>query len=87
MAYATDVETFASQVGAAIDFAGARPVWAGVGAYRLSAAETLRHIATARQLKAAGIALFSYDALVAPPNSVSTLAEIGRTAFGPGSLQ
>ncbi len=87
MAYAQDVGTFTTQIGVAMDFAGQRPVWAGVGAFRLSAAQTLAHIAAARRLEAAGIALFSYDALVTPPHSASTLSELGRAAFAGGSLQ
>ena len=43
---------------------GSRPVWAGIGAYQLSPAQTLQHIAAARKLGAAGIILFSYEALV-----------------------
>ena len=61
------------------------PVWAGVGAYRLSSAATLSHIAAARQLKSAGIILFSYDSLITPPNSTTSLTELGRAAFGAGS--
>jgi uncharacterized lipoprotein YddW (UPF0748 family) len=85
MAYTQDVDTFAQQIRAAQDFAGDVPVWAGVGAYRLSSSATLAHIAAARQLKAGGIILFSYDSLIAPPNSATTLAELGRAAFGAGS--
>ena len=33
----------------------------------------------------AGIVLFSYDALVAPPNNAGTVIELGRAAFGAGS--
>ena len=43
------------------------------------------HIAAARELKAAGIILFSYDSLIAPPNSMASLTELGRAAFGSGS--
>lgn len=85
MAYTQDVELFERQIGEATDFAGERRVWAGVGAYRLSPAATLQHIAAARRQKAGGIILFSYDALVTPPNSVSSFAELGRSAFGAGS--
>lgn len=85
MAYATDTEVFERQVAAAKERAGPHPVWVGVGAYRLPSARTLAHIESARRLGAEGIALFSYDALVAPPNSTSTLAELGRAAFTSGS--
>jgi uncharacterized lipoprotein YddW (UPF0748 family) len=86
MAYSTDARVFEQQVGAAQDYAGGHPVWAGIGAYRLSTADTLVHIATARRAGVAGTILFSYDALVAPPNSASTLTDLGRSAFGRGSF-
>ena len=85
MAYTQDVDAFAQQVRSAQELAGDVPVWAGVGAYRLSSSATLAHIAAARQLKAAGIILFSYDSLVTPPNSATSLAELGRAAFGAGT--
>lgn len=85
MAYTTDLQVFQQQVTAARDYAGEVPVWAGIGAYHLSQAQTLQHIAAARRLGAGGIVLFSYDALTAPPNSASSLSELGRAAFGAGS--
>ena len=85
MAYTTDAGVFQQQIAAARDYAGSVPVWAGIGAYHLSPAQTVHYIATARKLGAAGIILFSYDALTAPPNSAGTLSELGRAAFGAGS--
>jgi hypothetical protein len=63
-------------------YAGSRPVWAGIGAYQLSPAQTLSHIAAARKLGAAGIILFSYESLIAPPNNSGSVGELGRAAFG-----
>ncbi len=85
MAYTTDAQVFQQQIAAARDYAGDVPVWAGIGAYHLTQAQTLQHIASARKLGTAGIILFSYDALTAPPNSAGTLSELGRAAFGAGS--
>jgi uncharacterized lipoprotein YddW (UPF0748 family) len=82
MAYTQDVDLFGQQISIARDVAGDRPVWAGVGAYRLSPPATLQHIEAARHAGAAGVVLFSYDALVAAPNSTTTLAALGRAAFG-----
>lgn len=82
MAYAPDAEEFTQQVRAALQLAGDRPVWAGVGAYRLSPPAILNHIDIARKHNAAGVILFSYDALVTPPNSISTLTSLARAAFG-----
>ncbi len=81
MAYTTDADIFHKQIAAARAYAGSRPVWAGIGAYQLSAPQTLNHIAAARRL-GAGISLFSYETLVAPPNSSDTIGELGRAAFG-----
>lgn len=85
MAYSQDLEVFERQIATAVAVAGDRPVWAGVGAYRLSSTGTLRHIDGARRRGAAGLILFSYDALVTPPNSASSLTDLGRAAFGAGS--
>ena len=82
MAYTADAEIFQRQVAAARDYAGSRPVWAGIGAYQLTPSQTLSHIAAARKLGAAGIILFSYEALAAPPNSSGSVSELGRAAFG-----
>ena len=82
MAYTQDVSLFERQIADAQSIAGEVPVWAGVGAYRLSTTATLAHIAAARRQKAGGVVLFSYDALVSPPNSAATLTQLGRAAFG-----
>jgi uncharacterized lipoprotein YddW (UPF0748 family) len=81
MAYTPDPHVFAEQITTVRALAGFRPVWAGIGAYRLSARETIDNIATARRLGASGIVLFSYDSLVSPPNGVEYLAAIGKAAF------
>jgi uncharacterized lipoprotein YddW (UPF0748 family) len=85
MAYTPDAAVFQQQVAAARAYAGDRPVWAGIGAYRLSATQTLEHIAAAQRLGTAGIILFSYDALIAPPNNIGSLSALGRAAFRAGS--
>lgn len=82
MAYTADADIFEKQIAAARAYAGSRPVWAGIGAYQLSATQTLSRIAAARKLGAAGISLFSYESLVAPPNTLDTIGAIGRAAFG-----
>lgn len=82
MAYSTDLAVFEQQIRQIRAAAGDAPVWAGVGAYRLTPAATVAHVAAARRLGAAGVVLFSYDALVTPPNDPASLAELGRAAFG-----
>lgn len=85
MAYTQEPRLFEEQVALARDFAAGRPVWAGIGAYRLSPADTIRFIGATRRLGTAGVILFSYDALVAPPNTAATLTDLGKAAFGVGS--
>jgi uncharacterized lipoprotein YddW (UPF0748 family) len=82
MAYTSEPAIFQKQIAAARAYAGSRPVWAGIGAYQLTPSQTLGHIAAARKLGTAGIILFSYESLVAPPNSSDAVSELGRAAFG-----
>ena len=85
MAYTTETETFQRQIASARSYAGTHPVWAGIGAYQLTPEQTVAHVAAAHKLGAAGIILFSYDALTAPPNTAVSLSQLGRAAFGSGS--
>jgi uncharacterized lipoprotein YddW (UPF0748 family) len=81
MVYTPDARTFATQVASVRQVAGTRPVWAGIGAYRLSAAQTVDNILTARKLGADGIVLFSYDSIVHPPRGTEYLTSVSRDAF------
>src|SRR4051812_4919092 len=82
MAYATEASHFAEQIAGARAAAGPRPIWAGIGSYRLSATETIDNIVTARRLGADGIVLFSYDNLIKTPQTPSDyLAVVARAAF------
>jgi dihydrodipicolinate synthase/N-acetylneuraminate lyase len=82
MASTTETATFQKQIAAARAYAGSRPVWAGIGAYQMAPSQTLAHIAAAHKLGVAGIILFSYDSLTAPPNGAGSISELGRAAFG-----
>jgi hypothetical protein len=85
MAYAVEPAKFEGQLAATREAAGTHPVWAGIGAYRLSALQTVDNIQTARRLGAAGIILFSYDSLVAQRQaSPDYLSIVGRAAFAAG---
>jgi uncharacterized lipoprotein YddW (UPF0748 family) len=82
MAYTPEPAVFAEQIAAARDAAGASAVWAGIGAYRLTAARTVENIHTARRLGTAGVVLFSYDSLIDPKQAAADyLAVVGRSAF------
>jgi hypothetical protein len=57
-------------------------VWAGIGAYRLSADDVLGQIREARALGVDGVLLFSYDSLISPARGADNLSRIGAHAFG-----
>jgi uncharacterized lipoprotein YddW (UPF0748 family) len=82
MAYTRDAGTFQKQIAAARAHAGSRPVWAGIGAYQMPPAQTVEHIAAANKLGVAGVILFSYESITAPPNGAGSVSELGRAAFG-----
>jgi uncharacterized lipoprotein YddW (UPF0748 family) len=82
MAYATEPARFAEQISVARDAAGMHPVWAGIGAYRLTPQETIDSIQAARRLGAEWVVLFSYDSLIALRQSAPDyLTVVGRAAF------
>ena len=85
MAYAVEPAKFEEQLAATREAAGTHPVWAGIGAYRLSPLQTVDNIETARRLGAAGVILFSYDSLVAQRQTAPDyLSIVGRAAFAAG---
>jgi uncharacterized lipoprotein YddW (UPF0748 family) len=87
MAYTVEPARFAEQIAAARAAAGDRVLWAGIGAWRLTAEETVENIHVARRLGASGIILFSYDSLTNPRQaSPDYLRTVSRGAFAtPGT--
>jgi uncharacterized lipoprotein YddW (UPF0748 family) len=81
MAYTTDHATFVSQVAAARVAAGSHPLWAGIGAYRLSSSQIAANVQAARRLGVDGTILFSYDSLTGPTRGPEYLSQVGRAAF------
>jgi uncharacterized lipoprotein YddW (UPF0748 family) len=82
MAYTQESARFAEQIAAARDVAGGRLIWAGIGAYRLTPAQTIENIQAARRIGTAGFVLFSYDSLTGPkPPAPDYLATVSRAAF------
>jgi uncharacterized lipoprotein YddW (UPF0748 family) len=81
MAYTTDHAVFTAQIRKAHEIAGVHPLWAGIGAYRLSPGQIVEHARTARRLGVRGIILFSYDSLTDPARGPDYLSQIGRAAF------
>jgi uncharacterized lipoprotein YddW (UPF0748 family) len=83
MAYTQESSRFAEQIAAARDIAGGRAIWAGIGAYRLTPAQTIDNIQTTRRLGTAGFVLFSYDSLTGPrPPAPDYLATVSHAVFG-----
>ncbi len=81
MASGSDAAQMEAQLAEVHALAGGKPVWAGIGANRLSQRETLDDIGVARRAGAQGIILFSYDGLISPPKGIDYLSAIGRGAF------
>jgi len=83
MAYTQESSRFVEQIAAARDVAGdGRSIWAGIGAYRLTPAQTIANILAARRLGAGGFVLFSYDSLTGPkPPAPDYLSTVSRAAF------
>ena len=82
MAYTQEASRFADQIAVAREIAGGRAIWAGIGAYRLTPAQTIENIQAARRLGTAGFVLFSYDSLTGPrPPAPDYLATVSRAAF------
>ena len=82
MTYATDLATFRGQVAGARAAAHGVPLWAGIGAYRLTADDASSQIGEARAAGVDGVLLFSYDSLIGPARGPDTLSRIGAQAFG-----
>ena len=66
--------------------ANGRPIWAGIGAYRLTPAQTVDNIQTARRLGAAGVILFSYDSLTDPKLAAPDTSRRSRERHFAGRL-
>ena len=82
MVYTTDTGTFRDQMAGVMAASAGRLVFAGVGAYRLTPEQTVRHVALARDAGANGFVLFSYDSLVAPERGPDAITHIGRAVSG-----
>ncbi len=82
MAYTSDSTLFTAQLAGARHAAADHPVWAGIGAYRLSSSQTIENIQIARRLGASGVVLFSYDSVTSLPRGGMYLSQVGRGAFG-----
>lgn len=79
MAYSADSRVFSGQIREARARAGSsRPVWAGVGAYRLDVDGVIEKVRLARSAGAAGVVIFSHESLRS-----SDLDRLRQGAFPP----
>jgi uncharacterized lipoprotein YddW (UPF0748 family) len=85
MMYSSSARVFSAQARTLSALAPGEALWAGIGAWKLTAAETVARIRTARAHDFGGVAIFSYDSLAAPPGRGRALAAIGAQAFGNGA--
>lgn len=83
MAYAEERPVFTSQVEAMHQANGTIPIWTGIGAYRLSSAETASRILEARRAGAAGFVLFSYDSVSAGKGGSRYLIDVAQAVLRP----
>jgi len=78
MTYTPDSRLFAQQLEAVRERTGpVRPLWAGIGAYRLDVAGVVEKVALARGAGAQGVVLFSHESF-----TPSDLRLLGQRAFG-----
>ncbi len=82
MAYTTDADAFKAQVTTVKSVTSGQKLLAGVGAYCLSAEQTVQHVSLAREAGSDGFVLFSYDSLTAPDRSSQYLRNLGQELAG-----
>jgi len=81
MAYSKDTNVVARQIANAVRVAGEKHVYAGIGSWRLSAADTEQKIARARAAGAKGVNIFSYGDVTRDGRNMSYLDALSRTSF------
>lgn len=81
MAYSTDTNVVAKQIAYAIQVAGEKHVYAGIGSWRLSPEDTAKKISRVRALGAKGINIFSYGDVTHDGRSMKYLDALQRSSF------
>jgi hypothetical protein len=80
MTYTADSASFARLVAEAAEVALPAPLWAGIGAFKITAPQAAAQIQASRRAGASGYVLFSYDSMV-EGGSGDYLAQVGRAAL------
>jgi uncharacterized lipoprotein YddW (UPF0748 family) len=86
MAYAADAPTFARQLQSVTTAARGRPVWAGIGAWRLPVTGTAAHIREVRRRDTDGFLLFSYDGLLDAAPGTTYFSRLRSTVIDNGAV-
>jgi uncharacterized lipoprotein YddW (UPF0748 family) len=73
MAYSANTERIVAQTQQALEVAGEKQVYVGIGAWRLQAHDVVEKITRVRSVGAAGINLFSYNDISRRPEYMNTL--------------
>jgi uncharacterized lipoprotein YddW (UPF0748 family) len=81
MAYSRDTETVARQIKEAVEAAGEKHVYAGIGSWRLSAKDTVSKIDRVRRLGAQGVSIFSYDGITRDGRRSDYMNYLSRSSF------
>jgi uncharacterized lipoprotein YddW (UPF0748 family) len=81
MAYSKDSNVVARQIANAVRIAGEKHVYAGLGSWRLSAADTANKIDRARAAGAKGVNIFSYGDVTRDGRNMSYLDALSRSSF------
>lgn len=85
MVYTPSADRFEDQIATLAEGSNRGRIWAGIGAYRLTAAQTASNIAVARRAGLGGVVLFSYDSVseARPSKGPGYLESVRRLAFEP----
>ena len=81
MAYAQDTETWTKHVEDAVKNSNGRPVYAGIGQWRISIESTIEKIEKSREIGADGICLFAYGSATKDGTSDELLVTMKKAVF------
>jgi hypothetical protein len=81
MSYSKNTETVARQVQSAIQAAGEKHVYAGIGSWRISAKDTAQKISRVRKLGVQGVNIYSYDGITRDGKRKEYLDALTRSSF------
>ena len=81
MSYSKNTETVARQIQSAIEAAGEKHVYAGIGSWRISAEDTAQKISRVRKLGVQGVNIYSYDGITRDGKRKDYLDALTRSSF------